>query len=124
MKSCPKSVALRKCDLATVDAILATIEQGASVADACARHGVGKTRFYEVIDTDGQSERLKKAQRTRDADMRETAIEALRAAFSTDWRAAAWWLERNFPREFSTQVALRTVEPEDCQVTVTIGGGV
>lgn len=120
------AVALRKCDTATINAVLATIEEGASVADACARHGVGKTRFYEIVGTDGRSERLKKrlkkAQRTRDADMRETAIEALRAAFSTDWRAAAWWLERNFPREFSTQVALRAEEPGDYKYVVTIGG--
>lgn len=40
---------------------------------------------------------------TAETEGKQTAIEALRAGMADDWRAAAWYLERKYPDEYSRQ---------------------
>lgn len=89
----------------TLKAILKSIEVGMNITDACELAGIDRTTFYE----------WKKKEPTAHDQLRKTELRAkkrnitlINSAALTDWRAAAWTLERKFPNEYS----LRKREPE------------
>ena len=74
---------------------------GETLAKACESGGVGLSSYYRRIDRYPDIlEEIKRVLSTQKQTRRERAIETILAAFEKDWKAAAWWLERNYPHEF------------------------
>lgn len=76
--------------------ILAAIARGASLTMAADAAGIGRTAFYHWRREDEQFEQgIKKARNA-------CALERLDKITQADqWQAHAWWLERQFPEDFT-----------------------
>lgn len=76
--------------------IVSAIKRGASFTIAADAAGIGRTSFYKWRTEDEQFElAIKKARN-------ECALERLDKITGSDqWQASAWWLERQFPEDFS-----------------------
>jgi len=91
--------------------LLEQIEQGHTITQACKSIGIGRSTLYRELNANrDKRDALKKAEEQRDVMITDEAIQAIFAAFGTDWRAAAWWLERNHPGRFSLREQLRPQE--------------
>lgn len=97
--------------------LLEQIEQGHTITQACKSIGIGRSTLYRELKANrDKRDALKKAEEQRDVMITDEAVKAIFAAFGTDWRAAAWWLERNHPERYSLRNDLR---PQDAQNQVT-----
>lgn len=66
------------------------------------------------------SEPIKKAEAT----CKQRNIQLIQRAALTTWTAAAWWLERKYPKEFATRQRLEHSGPEGGAIkTVTVDLG-
>lgn len=76
--------------------ILAAIARGASFAIAFGAAGISSAAFYEWKRDDGEfRDDIKKARNA-------CALERLdKITLSDQWQAHAWWLERQFPEDFT-----------------------
>ncbi len=103
----------RKLTTERFETILKAVEDGLTITSACKTAKIGRSTFYRELDADRDKwDALKKAQAQRDVMITDEAIQAIHAAFSKDWKAAAWWLERNHPGLYSLRNDLRPQEPE------------
>lgn len=100
-------------DLAQEIAVL--LRRGLTQTDACAAVGLARSTFYDWLargrdlaakdPADMTIEELRLSDfsdavtRAR-ARAKGDALGMIRAAMATDWRAAAWFLERSFPEEY------------------------
>ena len=82
-------------------AVLSHLEAGVSLTKACDTVAIGVSSYYRHIE--GYPDILEEIKSVLDAQKhsrREQAVETIFDAFKKDWKAAAWWLERNYPHEF------------------------
>lgn len=74
-----------------VEHIVRLIEAGVFAIDACMAVGIGETTYYEWLKTKREfRESIKKAR----AKAIVRHVLHIEQASKTDWKAAAWWLER------------------------------
>ena len=84
-----------------VRAIIQLIEEGQFLKEACAAGQVSRSGFYRWLEKNPEfRDPLKAALESQRTGFKEDAIARIRKAFDKDWKAAAWYLERNFPSEF------------------------
>lgn len=73
------------------------IRSNLTLALSCKKAGVGLSSYHRRIDSYpdilGSIKKALEAQKT----MVKEAIQTIRDAFATDWKAAAWLLERRHP---------------------------
>ena len=77
--------------------ILSAVECGASFTDAAAAAGIARSTFYEKRKEDPEFE----ADLARSKSVFKVSMLALiNAAAPKTWQAAAWLLERRYPKQF------------------------
>src|SRR4051812_44369286 len=88
---------LRDLDPGIVGGVLSAIELGAPMLEAIGYGGIGVTTWYSWLRADPDLD-----ERTRQARARAlmARLVKIREAESSDWRAAAWWIEKRYPEEF------------------------
>ena len=52
----------------------------------------------------------------RDLLVSDEALHSIQAAFPKDWKAAAWWLERNHPKQYSLRPEFRFMKDKEDHV--------
>jgi transposase-like protein len=90
------------------DALFASLKDGHYIETACRLHGVEITTLYEWLkraqDPLAHNHRryavFREALLAAIADGEEATLKRVRESESLDWRAAAWRLERRFPRKW------------------------
>lgn len=98
----------RKLTKERFTSILQAIEEGQTITSACQAAKIGRSTFYRELDADrDKRDTIKKAEAQRDQMITDEAVSAIHGAFSEDWRAAAWWLERNHPDRYSLRTDFR-----------------
>ncbi|BCW94678.1 MAG: helix-turn-helix domain-containing protein [Fimbriimonadales bacterium] len=92
-------------------AIVKSLEQGATVSQACAAAGVSRRVFYEWLHKDPDFAGAVELAYTKQIALAETAL--FRAIEAGDLKAAMWFLERRAPeyRPPSMQQQLAESEP-------------
>jgi hypothetical protein len=77
--------------------LLNAISLGNSRTDAAAFAGIHRDTLYDWLQNPTFSDALEKAE----AEAKVRAVShIIRAAQGGTWQAAAWWLERRYPKEF------------------------
>jgi len=70
--------------------------------NACKSAGISYETFTVWMETKPEfSEHVKKAEGQFKQNSKQLAILSIIKAMPNQWQSAAWWLERNFPEEFS-----------------------
>jgi hypothetical protein len=93
-----------------------------SLAVACAETGVGLSSYYRHIDRYPDIlEPIKKALESQKNTRKELAIQTIVEAFKVDWKAAAWWLERNHPSEFAKRLPAHDSTPQEIIIRSELG---
>ncbi len=104
-------------DPATANTVVAILERGLPICDACAAAGIGETTFHRWMKKGLAAS--KKKQRTREEEqfwkfwsgvnsakgrgkvqLLDVLQKAATRAENPDWKAAAWMLERMYPMQF------------------------
>jgi len=99
-----------------IEEICKYISQGNTVVDSCALSDISKDTFYRWYrEKSDFSDAIKKAKLKCKAEY----IDIIKKASKKKWQAAAWWLERNYPSEYSTK-ATETKEKEEEEIDKTI----
>lgn len=107
----------RKLTAERFGAILEAIEDGLTITSACRAAKVGRSTLYRELESDwDKRDALKKAEEQRDRMITDEAVTAVHSAFGEDWRAAAWWLERNHPERYSLRSDFRPKTDEKKQI--------
>jgi hypothetical protein len=82
-------------------AILKNLESDLTLAQSCKKVGVGLSSYHRHIGSYPEiMEAIKGWLDAQKHTVKDEAIQTIRDAFRTDWKAAAWYLERRFPNEF------------------------
>ena len=93
-----------------------------SLAVACAETGVGLSSYYRHIHRYPDIlESIKKALEAQKNTRKELAIQTIVEAFKMDWKAAAWWLERNHPNEYAKRVPVHDSTPQEIIIRNELG---
>ena len=83
-------------------AIIASVSRGCTDTEACAIAGISTRTLQGWAHKDGPEHRALFADLARAREQRiETLLDTIRAAGTTDWRAAAWLLSKAKPAQFS-----------------------
>ena len=117
MKTRKKPGPLSTVSESKAKAIAVSIESDLTLEQSCRKAGVSRSAYYRAIgDYPEISARIKKALSAQQESIKEEASQTIRDAFKTDWKAAAWWLERNFSAEFGKVQPRRDVEGHTVRV--------
>lgn len=82
-------------------AILSHIGQGKFLKEALGLESISSSSFYRHIEDFPEIHgRIKEAMEQQKSLFKEEALRTIRDAFATDWKAAAWYLERTYPCEY------------------------
>jgi len=107
----------RKLTAERFTTILKAIENGLTITSACKAAKVGRSTLYRELESDwDKRDALKKAEEQRDRMITDEAVAAVHSAFGEDWRAAAWWLERNHPERYSLRSDFRPKAEEKKEI--------
>lgn len=96
--------------------ILELVASGLSRDDACEAAGIHRSSLYRWLEYETFATQLTQAERRN----KLRCMTLVQAAGKTNWKAAAWWLERKYPEEFSTS---RTTYPSINSDLLTILAG-
>lgn len=111
----------------TVDTLIRAIRAGLPFARACEVAGIAESTFYQWqagdfprgADKDLKAEFSEALTRAR-GQSALSLVERIQSATLTDWRAAAWLLERRFPGDWGKDAELlRRVEELENALTGT-----
>jgi len=83
-----------------IEAVLANLREGLTKEVACSQAGISRVTFYKWCEADPQL--AEEAQAAVDCSQ-AILIKAVTSAAFTDWRAAAWMLERRYPEHFAAK---------------------
>ncbi|MCF7864992.1 MAG: hypothetical protein K9M11_00610 [Candidatus Pacebacteria bacterium] len=91
----------------TIKIILDAISHGASQRDASALAGISEdTLSFWKRDSD-----FSEQMRQKEIEYKMEHIKIIKEASKKTWQAAAWWLERRYPSEYTNRVRVETPEP-------------
>lgn len=97
-----------KCTKEAVATAVKLKKSGASNKDIAAAIGIHEATFYRWINspkTDNQRELCESLKKT-EAEYKSVLVRIImKSAQERDWKAAAWILERKYPKEFSLSPA-------------------
>lgn len=79
-------------------AFLHGIEMGLSIRECCIIAGISRETYSQWMKNFPEFSDLK---RYAEFKPMERALKCIRDAMFHNWRAAAWWLERRYPQEYS-----------------------
>jgi len=83
-----------------IEAILANLREGLTKEVACSQAGINSRTLYNWCEDD--AELALDVQAAIDVSQ-AVLIKAVTSAAFTDWRAAAWMLERRWPNDFAAK---------------------
>lgn len=83
---------------AVVDALIEALASGLTITAACGLVGIDRTTFYKWKQNYPE---FKQAVDGARPIIESNMLELIKDQAPTDWRAAAWILERRFPEDFS-----------------------
>lgn len=91
--------------------LVALVESGLPLRTAAGRCGIGRRTVYEWLER-GRRGLKPFARFVREFERAQAVCEGnvimeIVAAAEKDWRAGAWWLERRFPKRYSTKQTMR-----------------
>ncbi len=100
--------------------IVEAIRGGNYAQVAAATAGIGEETFYTWLargkdEPEGIYREFREAVLTASGEAEQEKLERLQRealAEDGDWKAAAWWLERRFPKRWGRQQRLEIVTPE------------
>jgi hypothetical protein len=102
--------------------IIQRIEEGQFLKEACASEAVSRAGFYRWLERNPEfRDPLKGALEKQRSAFKDDAIATIRHAFAKDWKAAAWYLERNYPAEFGRVRFEQGAEPKGAEPKDTGG---
>lgn len=111
------------CTPEITEIICAELREGLSIASACAAAGVHRSSFHEWVSRSDEgppfSDFADATTKARAAGTRALEV-TVRTAAGTDWRAAAWMLERKAPEDWSkrTEITGKDGGPIEAQIVV------
>lgn len=114
-------------DGARRDRLLAVLAAGVPRSHACAAVGVSRETFYNQLQRDAGFANAVEEAEGRAVAQALTVIH--RAASEGTWQAAAWFLERRYPAEFSRRTILAGADERATEIRFTLdiargaGGG-
>lgn len=88
----------------TIDKVVNTLADGQGRVIACKTANINYQTFLNWLNDETKIEFLeavKKAEEVGNDRLKDLAKRAIIANFTKSWQSAAWWLERNHPKEFS-----------------------
>ncbi len=91
----------------TIKIILDAIRSGASQRDASALAGISEDTLSIWKRDSDFSEQM----RQKEIEYKMEHIKIIKEASKKTWQAAAWWLERRYPSEYTNRVRVETPEP-------------
>lgn len=80
--------------------ICSYLKSGNNRTDSCVLAGIAYETFMRWMDKEEFSENIKKAETA----FKNECIQVIRKAGPTSWQAAAWMLERKYPKEFALKI--------------------
>tara|TARA_Y100001973_G_scaffold99763_1_gene159497 strand:- start:164 stop:574 length:411 start_codon:yes stop_codon:yes gene_type:complete len=83
---------------AVVDALIESLSEGLTITASCGLVGIDRTTFYKWKQNYPE---FKKAVDGARPIIEANMLQKIKDQAQTDWRAAAWILERRFPEDFS-----------------------
>lgn len=98
-----------KYDKEHIEIIINELSEGNGRVNACKRAGINYQTFLNWLEDPDKIEFLdavKKAEMTGGDKTKDAAILAIKAKFATQWQAAAWWLERNYPEQYRNRTEI------------------
>ena len=121
-------------------AIVAELDDGASTADAASLSGINVdtvrhwiregVRTQRALDKDGTAippdrvamVHFSAAVKTAKSNARKFARSHIKAAMSTQWQAAAWFLERSAPQQYGKQTKTEISGPDQGAIQIEAKG--
>lgn len=100
--------------------VLAAIQNGLTVKDACAITGISRQTLYNHLEKDEQF-RIEYDKAIVAFKLKH--LRNVESASANDWKASAWILERKFKEEFSLRTELVGKDGEDLNFQVKIMDG-
>lgn len=94
-----------------VSVIIEVLNEGEGRVNACKAAGIHYSTFIEWMGKTEFSEAVKKAESVGMDQVKDRAKKAIIDKFTSQWQAAAWWLERNYPEEF--KIRTEVTEKDD-----------
>lgn len=91
----------------TIKIILDAIRSGASQRDASALAGISEDTLSIWKRDSDFSEQM----RQKEIEYKMEHIKIIKEASKKTWQAAAWWLERRYPSEYTNKVRVENPEP-------------
>jgi hypothetical protein len=91
----------------TIKILCNSLENLSGRINACKEAGIKFSTFYRWMNDERKKEFckvIKKAEEHARQGLREKAVLCISRAMDEQWQAAAWWLERNYPREFGKDI--------------------
>lgn len=109
-----------KCTPKVVEALARLIAVGVPIAVACGTQGIGKTtltdwRHRAARGVEPYASLMPQIDTAQSRAVTSVTMQLVKAG-QRDWRAAAWWLERRAPEQFSLTQTVR-VEPGPTELT-------
>lgn len=102
--------------------VAANLEEGCSIADACALAGIAESTYHDWVRRGDAGEapfsEFSELTRAARAKGRREHIQAIKKAASDDWRAAAFFLERSDPANWGPKHKVQSEHTGDIAIRV------
>jgi hypothetical protein len=95
---------MKRTNTRTIRLLLQGLESGLSIESACALAGIHRSTWYEWRNRPELQEQIEAAMVKAEAAL----LESVRVAGQSDWRAAAWILERRFSSTWAKKSEVQT----------------
>lgn len=96
-----------KYDKEHIDKILEGLSNGDGRVRSCKAAGISYDTFLAWMNKKVEfAEAVKKAEVVGEDKIKDLAKRGIIEKFMTQWQAAAWWLERNYPEEFKIRTEI------------------
>jgi hypothetical protein len=101
-------ISKNKATARTIKIIMETIRSGATQRDASALAGISEDTLSRWKREDGD---FAEQMRQKEIEFKMENVKIIRKAAEKSWQAAAWFLERKYPNEYTNRVRIEQPEP-------------